>query len=301
MSVRKAVITAAGRGTRMFPATRAIQKELLPLIDIDGFVKPTIQIIVEECLASGIEEICIVVEKGGGGPFRAHFAAPTPDERRSLEKKPVLWAQAERLETLSGRISYVEQPSPEGFGHAVFQAKNFAGGEPFVLLLGDHVYTVPPGEKRVVEQLIAAHDATGGSVTGVRFEPESDVGVTGIVKGIPGSGGVYGIERLQEKPSVEEVKELATPGVPDGHYLGHFGVHLFTSAIFDALDSLIVENHRVKDEFQLTSGQERLLAGGDPYHALLVRGDRWDIGLPGEYLKTLAEYGRRGPFADVLR
>jgi UTP--glucose-1-phosphate uridylyltransferase len=291
--VRKAVITAAGRGTRMFPATRVVQKELLPLIDTDGLVKPTIQIIVEECLASGIDEICIVVEKGGGGPFRAHFAPPTADERAAFSKKPELLAQAEHLGELSRRISYVEQPSPEGFGHAVFQAREFVGGEPFVLLLGDHVYTVPDGEKRVVAQLVDAYEQTGGSVTAVRHEPESDVGVTGIVKGAAKKEGgrLYGIERLQEKPSIQEVQALKTPGLPDGYYLGHFGVHLFTAGIFDALESFIAEDIRVKGEYQLTSGQERLLASGAPYHALDVSGRRWDIGMPGEYLKTLNALG----------
>ena len=282
----------------MFPATRAIQKELLPLIDVDGLVKPTIECIVDECLASGIEEFCIVVEKGGGAAFRAHFAPPTDDEHRAFENKPALLAHAERLGELGERISYVEQPSPEGFGHAVFQAKDFADGEPFVLLLGDHVYTVPDGENRVVRQLIDAYEATGGSVTGVRIEPESGVSVTGIVKGIPKTGELYAIERLQEKPTVEEARALQTPGVPPGHYLGHFGVHLFTSEIFDALGGLIEKNLRVKNEFQLTSGQEALLASGATYHALLIRGERWDIGMPDEYLKTLTALGRRGPYRE---
>ena len=294
MSVTKAVITAAGRGTRMFPATRAIQKELLPLIDTDGLAKPTIQIILEECLACGIEEFCIVVERGGGAAFRAHFAPPTGDERRAFESKPALLAHAERLGELGEKITYVEQPSPEGFGHAVFQAKEFAGSDPFVLLLGDHVYTVPDGAPRVVRQLVEAYDATGGSITGVRYEPESGVGVTGIVKGVPKPGtNLYAIERLQEKPTVEEARKLETPGVPAGRYLGHFGVHLFTSEIFDGLGALIKRNHRVKNEFQLTSGQEELLASGATYHALLVEGDRWDIGMPDEYLKTLTALGSR--------
>lgn len=291
--VKKAVITAAGRGTRMFPATRVVQKELLPLVDTDGFAKPTIQIIVEECLASGIEEICIVVEKGGGAPFRTHFAPPTEDERQSLASKPQLLAQAEHLGELAKRISYVEQPSPEGFGHAVYQARDFVGKEPFVLLLGDHVYTVPEGEKRVVQQLVDAYEATGGSVTAVRHEPESGVTVTGIIKGIPISKRLYGIEKLVEKPSVEEAKLLETPGVPEGYYLGHFGVHLFTPGIFDALGSLIAENARVKNEFQLTSGQERLLNSGETYHVLEINGLRWDIGMPDEYLKSFEALGKK--------
>jgi UTP--glucose-1-phosphate uridylyltransferase len=304
MKTRKAVITAAGRGTRMFPATRSIQKELLPLIDPQGIAKPTLQIICEECLASGIEEICIVVEKDGQGPFRQHFAPLTPDEEKGLKGKEWALAEAAKLASLAERITYVEQPSPEGFGHAVYQARDFVGDDAFVLLLGDHVYTVPENTPRVVSQMITASTQSGGSVTSVRLEAQKDVSVTGIVKGVAtrtdigpdAFGQIFAIERLQEKPSIEEVQALATPGIPLGFYLGHFGIHLFTKDIFDCLGHLIDNNIRVKNEFQLTSGQslllERAIAGdAPPYTALLLDGQRWDIGLPDEYIKTFAAYG----------
>ena len=202
MRTRKAVITAAGRGTRMFPATRAIQKELLPLIDTDGLVKPTIQMIAETCVAAGIEELCIVVEKGGAGTFQEHFRAFTADEKSVFAGKDWLLAEGEKLASLAERITYVEQPSPEGFGHAVYQAKDFANGEPILLLLGDHVYTGDP-----LGQMLAAGEASGGSVTGVRLEPESGVSVTGIIKGkATQTPGLYEILALQEKPTVAEVQ-----------------------------------------------------------------------------------------------
>ncbi|MCX6367748.1 MAG: sugar phosphate nucleotidyltransferase [Armatimonadetes bacterium] len=298
MKTRKAVITAAGRGTRMFPATRAIQKEMLPLIDTDGLVKPTIQMIAEACVAAGIEEICIVVENGGGQAFREHFRAFTDDERSVFAGKDWLLAEGEKLARLAERISYVEQPSPEGFGHAVYQAKDFAGGEPILLLLGDHVYTGDP-----LGQMLAAGEASGGSVTGVRVEPESGVSVTGIIKGqATQTPGLYEILALQEKPTVAEVQVLKTEGLEDDTYLGHFGIHLFTAEIFDCLGELIATNTRVKNEFQLTSGQE-LLWKRNPahYRALLLSGERWDIGLPDEYLKTLAKFGSLGPHAEVLK
>ena len=103
MRTRKAVITAAGRGTRQFPATRAIQKELLPLVDADGLTKPTIQIIAEQCVAAGIEEICIIVERGSGAPFREHFRAFTEDEERVLGSKP--WAVAAVSSRTCNRIA----------------------------------------------------------------------------------------------------------------------------------------------------------------------------------------------------
>ncbi|MDX1934054.1 MAG: sugar phosphate nucleotidyltransferase [Capsulimonadales bacterium] len=313
MRARKAVITAAGRGTRMFPATRSIQKELLPLIDRDGLVKPTLQIIIEECLEAGIEEVCIVVERGGQGPFREHFRGFSDDERRVFASKPALLAAGERLGEIAAHLSYVEQPSPEGFGHAVYQARDFVGDEPFLLLLGDHVYTVPDGERSCVAQILNVGAENGGSVTSVRLDPETAVSVTGVVRcrarnpELPADapGQVYDILALREKPTPAEAKDFATEGVPEGYYLCHFGLHLFTPEIFDCLGHLIETETRVKNEFQLTSGQElllrRSLAGeAPPYRAAFLNGTRWDIGMPDVYLETLAAYGRRGPYAALL-
>jgi UTP--glucose-1-phosphate uridylyltransferase len=282
----------------MFPATRSVQKELLPLVDHDGIVKPTLQIIVADCLRAGIEEVCIVVEKDGQEPFRRHFAPLTADEAKGLKGKEWALVQADQLAEMARRITYVEQPSPEGFGHAVYQAKEFVGNEPFVLLLGDHVYTVPEGVAPVLSQMLDAGEQSGGSVTSVRHEAEKDVVITGIVKGKPTTTErVYEILQLQEKPTVAEAQALKSEGVPEGYYLGHFGIHLFTPEIFDCLGYLIENDIRVKNEFQLTSGQAELLTRAQagtapPYSALLLNGMRWDIGLPDEYLRTLMEFGK---------
>jgi UTP--glucose-1-phosphate uridylyltransferase len=298
----------------MFPATRSIQKELLPLVDADGVVKPTIQVIVEDCVAAGIEQVCIVVEKDGQGPFREHFRPFTDDERRVFAKKPDLLAAGEKLGALSERISYVEQPSPEGFGHAVYQAREFVGDEPFLLLLGDHVYTTPAGVASPVAQLLDIAAESGGSVTSVRLDPEDGVSVTGVLKCEPlkaalpadAPGQLYDILALKEKPTPEEARaSLRTPGVPDGFYLAHFGLHLFAPDVFDCLRELIESDTRVKNEFQLTSAQELLLkraqsGAGPSYRAAYLQGTRWDIGVPDGYLETLAAFGRRGPFAAAL-
>jgi UTP--glucose-1-phosphate uridylyltransferase len=310
---RKAVITAAGRGTRQFPATRSIQKELLPLVDRDGVTKPTIQVILEECFASGIEEVCVVVERDGQGPFREHFRAPTDDERRVFSSKPWAVEQADRLSDMASRLTYVEQPSPEGFGHAVYQAREFVGDEPFLLLLGDHVYTTPTGVPPCVAQILDVGAREGGSVTSVRLDPESGVSVTGVVKcrlrdgqrPADAPGQVYDILALKEKPTPEEAKAFATPGVPEGWYLCHFGLHLFTPEIFDCLHQLIATDTRVKNEFQLTSAQEllleRSLRGDAPaYRAAFLDGTRWDTGVPDGYLETLLALAQRGPYAAHL-
>jgi UTP--glucose-1-phosphate uridylyltransferase len=314
MRARKAVITAAGRGTRQFPATRSIQKELLPLVDKDGITKPTIQILVEDCLRAGIEEVCIVVEKSGQPPFLNHFRPLTDDERTVFASKPWAVEEGVRLTEMSRRITYVEQPSPEGFGHAVYQAKDFVGSEPFLLLLGDHVYTTPAGTPSCIQQILDIAAEENSSITSVRLEPESSVSVTGVVKckprrygiGEAAPGQTYDILALKEKPSTEEVKALATEGIPARHYLCHFGLHLFTPEIFDALGHLIATDTRVKNEFQLTSGQELLLqkslAGeAPPYRAAYLQGTRWDIGMPDVYLETLIAYAQRGPYFAHLQ
>ncbi len=313
MRARKAVITAAGRGTRQFPATRSIQKELLPIVDRDGITRPTLQVIVADCLAAGIEEVCIVVGKDGSGPFREHFRALTSEERGAFASKPWAIEEGERLAEMERRITYVEQPSPEGFGHAVYQAKDFVRDEPFLLLLGDHVYTSPAGLPTCIAQLLDIGAEEGGSVTSVRLDPESGVSVTGIVKCearkpdlLPDAPGqVYTIHALKEKPTPQEAKDFATPGVPTGWYLCHFGLHLFTPEIFTCLGRLIETNSQVKNEFQLTSGQELLLAmsqkGEAPsYRAAYLNGLRWDTGMPDVYLETLLAYAQRGPFAGHL-
>src|SRR5437016_4704649 len=138
--VRKAVITAAGRGTRQYPASTAVQKEMFPLVDRDGVTKPVIQIIGEEAIASGIEEICIITTPGEEKHYRDYFRRMNDEEARQFRGKDWAMIQSEKLGEFGDRLHFAEQKSPEGFGHAVYQAKPFVGDEPFVLLLGDHVY-----------------------------------------------------------------------------------------------------------------------------------------------------------------
>src|SRR4051794_30034860 len=138
--VTKAVITAAGMGTRHYPASATIQKEMFPLVDRDGTTKPTIQIIVEEAVESGVEQVCIVASAENVEQFQRHFRG-LPEEWGPLFRGKA-WAleEAEKLAGLSKRIEYVLQESPQGYGHAVYCAREFVGTDPFLLLLGDHVY-----------------------------------------------------------------------------------------------------------------------------------------------------------------
>jgi UTP--glucose-1-phosphate uridylyltransferase len=140
MRIKKAVITAAARGERLYPVADTIQKAMLPVVDIDGLHKPVIQIIIEEAFASGIEEICIVCAPGDGKRYIDAFTSLRDNLVKSF--KSVDWAkeEAEKIDQLLSRIQFAEQQEARGYGHAVYCAKEFVNNEPFLLLLGDYLY-----------------------------------------------------------------------------------------------------------------------------------------------------------------
>ena len=278
--IRKGVITAAGRGTRLLPATRTVQKELFPLVDVDGLAKPIIQILVEELQASGIEEICIVANTANCEPMRRHFGD----------------------EFGGDKISFVLQETQDGYGHAVFQTREWVGGEPFVLTLGDHVYFPEDRqEKRCTRQVIDTFEANGCSISSVFAVAEAEVSRYGIIAGALRGDGLYRIRAMAEKPSAEFARRvLQTPGLPDAHYLSFFGIHAFTPTIFDCLADLIDKDQRQRGEFQLTSAQELLLAR-EEYLLTRVAGVRYDMGIPQGLIETQIALALRSPYAATAQ
>lgn len=300
--VRKAVITAAGRGTRMFPATTTIQKEMIPLMDRDGIVKPAIQIIIEEALDSGIEEVCLVVNHHNRPQIEAHFQPLPPEEIRLFKGKDWALLQSARLQQIASRLTFVVQPSPEGYGHAVWCAKDFVGQEPFLLMLGDHIYA-SGSSKRCAQQIIEVFAQYGSSVSAVQQTPSELLHLFGTVRGalIQENPRVYDIDHIFEKPSVEYAEEhLRVEGLLWGMYLCFFGMHAFTPSIFDSLQYAIDSDLREKGEFQLTSAQERLRAGGERYLAFEAVGDRYDIGIPFGYAQTQAALAVHSVFREQM-
>jgi len=279
--IRKGVITAAGRGTRLMPATRTVQKELFPLVDVDGLAKPIIQILVEELLASGVDEICIVANPINLEPMERHFAG----------------------ETDGARVTFVVQERQEGYGHAVYQTKNWVGDEPFVLTLGDHIYFSEIAA-RCARQVMEAFEGNDCSVSSVFPVAEAEVTRYGIIAGIPLNGSlpaVYEIRAMAEKPSIEFAREnLTTPGLPDGKFLTFFGIHTFTATIFDCLEHLINNDLRQNGEIQLTTAQEILLAR-EKYLASEVQGVRYDMGIPAGLIETQIALALRSPHAQIAR
>ena len=287
--VRKAVITAAGRGTRQYPASSAVQKEMFPLVDRDGLAKPVIQIIGEEAIDSGIEEICIIVAPGEERLYRDYFRRLDADTLRSFRGKDWAILESEKLGAFGERLHFAEQASPEGFGHAVYQARSFVGNEPFLLLLGDHVY-ISNVIDRCARQLICVYEQFSlEAVTAVQPTLERLIYLFGVIRGAPmdAARGIYKAERIVEKPTIEVAREqLVTPGLPAGNYLAHFGMHVFSPRIFDSLEHLIRNDLRDRGEIQLTAAQEHLREQSDRYGCLITQGQRYDTGIPYGLMET---------------
>lgn len=284
--VRKAVITAAGRGTRHFPVTQLMQKEMIPLVDRDGTTKPTIQIILEEALEAGIEEFCLVISPRTEDQFRAHFHG-LPLEQAAAVRSSWVQEENERLRDLGRRIRYVVQEQQEGYGHAVYCARDFVGDEPFLLLLGDHILissTKAPCSRQVI-QVYQEHNAP---VTGVQRTGSDMLHLFGTLAGrrILGEGLTYEVTAICEKPTVEFAEEhLRVAGLARDEYLCFFGAHAFPPTLFDAIEYHIRNNIREQGEIQLTNSLE-LLRGEGRYLATEIDGDRYDMGVPMGYLQT---------------
>ncbi len=282
MRVRKAVVTAAGRGARVYPAADTVQQAMLPLVDRDGIAKPVLQIIAEEALESGIEELCVVCAPGDEERYRAQLAASR--ETLVTAFKDMDWArrQVERLDDLTRRLHFTVQLQPLGYGHAVACARAFAAGEPFLLLLGDHLYVSYTGGRRCAAEVVALAESESCSVSAVQATREHLVGRYGTLTGarVAGKPGVYQIEKLREKPSLSQAElELQTPGLRAGHYLCFFGIHVLAPSIFEILDEH-ADRARAgggRGEHQLTPALDEL-ARRERYLALEVAGRRYDIG-----------------------
>ncbi|GIV14696.1 MAG: UTP--glucose-1-phosphate uridylyltransferase [Armatimonadota bacterium] len=301
-TIRKAVITAAGRGTRQFPATRTLQKEMLPLVDRDGITKPVLQLLVEEAANAGIEQVGIVVNPESEAGIRAYFGALTEEEASWGNDKQLLYEQAEHLQSLGERIVTIVQQEPLGLGHAVYLAREFVGEEPFVMYLGDHVL-LSHTEKNCTQQVLDVYTQTGGTLSAVRRTPEERVHLYGTLAGelLPDLECALHVTAMIEKPSLDQARaSLRMSILPEGVYYCFFGINVFTPEIFECLERTIVEGQRMKGEFQLTTAQQMLVERGS-YYACEIAGEALDIGIPQGYLEAQVALGLAGTYGDALR
>lgn len=300
-AVRKAVIPVAGFGTRMFPASKAIKKELFPVVTADGTAKPIIQVILEEAVSSGIEEIALIVREGDEGFFDEFFngnVAPEHYHNLSNRHRQAL----QRLQQLGERITFLPQTTQSGFGDAVFCAREWVGNEPFLLMLGDHLY-VSSSSTPCARQLIEAYEAAGAekSVVGVYEEQVEQVIHYGTLAGewLNDEQTTLEVRQFEEKPSQDYARQqLVTPGLPDDTFLCIFGQYVLTPRIFQLLERQIQADAREGGEFQLTTALESLRkAEGMLGHR--IQGMHYDTGLPDRYVATLQAVYEGGLLNDA--
>ncbi|AOZ93293.1 UTP--glucose-1-phosphate uridylyltransferase GalU [Paenibacillus crassostreae] len=267
MKIRKAIIPAAGLGTRFLPATKAMPKEMLPIVD-----KPTIQYIVEEAVASGIEDIIIVTGKGKRA-IEDHFDYSFELEHNLTQKLKWDLLNEVRKSSEMADIHYIRQKEPKGLGHAIWCARKFIGDEPFAVLLGDDIVEA---EVPCLKQMIAVYEQYQSSIVGVQPVPWDEVSRYGIVDGSQLDERIYQANRLVEKPK----QEVAPSN------LAIMGRYILTPQIFD----LLGEQHEgVNGEIQLTDAisrlgeLERILA----YH---FEGQRHDVGEKLGFIETTIHY-----------
>lgn len=286
MAITKAVITAAGRGVRQYPASDTVQKAMLPLVDRDGLTKPVLQIIAEEALSSGIEDLCVVSAPGDEAVYRQHFRSYAEMLRTSY--RGVAWAdeQAKRLSELEHRLRFAVQDEPEGYGHAVWSAQKFVGDQPFLLLLGDHVYISRDANGRpCARQLLDIAEQHEGAVSAVQSTREHLIHHYGTIAGkkVQNDPSVYQIERIIEKPTPTLAElHLHVPGLRAGHYLCFFGMHVLTPRIFEILDGQIRASRAGADASRmpipLTTALDQF-AREEKYLALETSGSRYNLGV----------------------
>ena len=308
MQITKAVITAAGRGARQYPASDTVQKAMMPLVDRDGLTKPVLQIIAEEAMDSGIEEICVVAAPGDEAYYRRHFRSYAENLRSAFKGADWAEGQARRLVELEGRLRFAVQPEPEGYGHAVWCAREFAAGAPVLLLLGDHLYiSSDPGGRRCARQLLDLASAEGCAASAVQATREHLIHQYGTLAGkrTHDRPDVYVIDEILEKPTptLAELR-LQVPGLRAGHYLCFFGMHVLIPAVFDLLDDLVRRDVREGGSVQLTTALNAL-ARREKYLALETKGTRHNLGvkygsLDAQLALALAGVDRQRVLAGLL-
>ena len=289
--VRKALIPAAGFGTRLFPASKATKKELFPIVDREGIAKPAILLIVEEALNAGIEEVIIIVQESDLEAFQSFFNMQITIE--NYNKLPAHFQEySRRILEMGRQVSFITQQTQEGFGHAVYCAREAIGNEPFLLMLGDHLYR-SRGEKSCAGQLLDAYNNHGVSVLGLRRSTEDKIANFGTATGIwLEERRLLNVTEFAEKPTLDYARSnLRVPGLAENEYLTVFGQYIIKPQIFNYLEEHLRNNVRERGEFQLTSALDRLRQE-DGFLGLIIDGQRYDIGLPEYYLETLQTFSQ---------
>lgn len=270
MKVRKAIIPAAGLGTRFLPATKAMPKEMLPIVD-----KPTIQYIVEEAVESGIEDIIIVTGKGKRA-IEDHFDNSFELEQNLLEKGKLELLNEVQKSSKMVDIHYIRQKEAKGLGHAIWCARKFIGNEPFAVLLGDDIVTA---DKPCLKQMIEQYERFKASVIGVQRVPEKEVSRYGIIEAKEIHERFYSVSNLIEKPKMEQAPSN----------LAIMGRYILSPKILDILDR---QEPGAGGEIQLTDAIAKLNQE-EAVYAYDFEGVRYDVGEKLGFIQTNIEFALR--------
>lgn len=281
MKVRKAIIPAAGLGTRLLPATKAMAKEMLPIVDV-----PTIQFLVEEAKAAGIEDILIITGKGKR-PIEDHFdSVPELEMVLKNRHKDKLLKLVESTTDIGVRLFFIRQSYPKGLGDAVRLAQDFVANEPFVVMLGDDI---TQSKVPLTKQLMNDYDKTHASTLAVIKVPHDEVSKYGVIKPVAETEkGLYNVQSFVEKPKPEQAPSN----------LAIIGRYLFTPEIFDSLN---IQKPDAGGEIQLTDAIDHMNKTQRVF-AREFTGKRYDTGNKLGYLTTNIEFGLQHPeIRDELR
>jgi len=292
MKVRKAVIPIAGLGTRHFPASHAVKKEMFPVVGTDGIARALFHYHLLELDAAGIEEICIIVQPGEDEAVKNYLRGPDANYLKRLEKYPALLQEATQMKKFSERVTFAVQHTQEGYGHAVFQTKSFANGEMVLLGLGDHLFRGSPISP--YRELADMAKISGGkSVSAVNRISANELKGYGTIAGTRRAENprLIDISLIIEKPAVAVAQEkLQVDGLPPQTWLGWFGMHLLAPSIYEILGEIIRDNVRDNGEFQLTRAQE-IQRQREGYLALeMTDAQRFDFGVPDDFVASVQAF-----------
>jgi len=330
--VRRALIPAAGFMSSLFPMTKAIPAPLFPIVDSrDGLVKPTILLNVEEVVSAGVEEVVIVVQERDVRAYEELFKTPVePQNFQHLSSEMQMYAK--RVLALGELVTFIVQEKQEGFGHAVLCARKVLGNEPFLLVLGDHIYRTQ-SSVTCAQQMLDAYKVQGTAIMGLKRSPESTVSHFGTVGGVfhenprslnspkskdgesnnctgradgPGAGStkdgcsVLHITEVREKPTMEYARDkLRVSGLPEGEYLTAFGMYVVEPIIFDYLE--YSSTHNIRDERGKMGFTEMLdkLRQEHGLSGIVMDGERFDVGDPESFISAVQEFSQ--PLAHFPR
>ncbi|MBD5468098.1 MAG: GHMP kinase [Lachnospiraceae bacterium] len=291
-AVRKAIIPVAGFGTRLYPETRGIKKEFCPVVDRDGLVKPAILVLLEELDAIEMEEICLVINSEERPIYEDYFFKPLSEEHyRKLPKQ--MQAYEDKIRRIAGKLTFQVQKEQLGFGHAVYQCKEYAAGEPVMLLLGDTIYQSNTGVP-CTGQLLEAYRRYGLPMVALHKVPLAQVVHYGIFAGTwdDKEQTIMQLTRIAEKPRCEYAKDflsVADRSAPDNYYAA-FGAYILTHEVFERLEEMVSGHASGDGEIQLTDAladvrKKQGMMGFVP------DGESFDIGNAEAYRDTVSRFG----------